>query len=64
MTVRTLIQMLQEFDPNAIVVLSSDAEGNRYRELAALNDAIMDRDGDMHLDPDAEGTLCVALYPV
>lgn len=33
MTVNKLIELLQEFDPEAEVFLSSDDEGNSYRKL-------------------------------
>lgn len=35
MKVSELIEKLKQFDPGAVVVLSSDAEGNSYNELSA-----------------------------
>lgn len=36
MTVRELIKQLEESDPESIVVLSKDAEGNRFSPLYKL----------------------------
>lgn len=70
MTVQDLMEMLEEFDPAAPVVLSRDAEGNGYAPLEEvamglfnkkLGDAyVEDNLGDMEgpfeeLDEDTEG---------
>jgi hypothetical protein len=36
MTVKELIEQLQKEDPDRLVVLSSDSEGNSYSELYSL----------------------------
>jgi hypothetical protein len=37
LTAGQLISMLQEFPENALVIVSSDAEGNRLKPLAAIS---------------------------
>jgi hypothetical protein len=37
MTVKALITKLQAEDPNRIVIMSSDSEGNRYSPLSSVN---------------------------
>ncbi len=39
MTVKALIKLLQAADPNRIVIMSSDAEGNSYSPLSSLGTA-------------------------
>lgn len=36
MTVKRLIEELQKYDPETVVVMSSDAEGNGYSPLAGI----------------------------
>lgn len=38
MTVQALIKELQKCDPRALVVMSTDSEGNMYSPLADLDD--------------------------
>jgi hypothetical protein len=78
MTVAELIEVLQTADPDAIVVLATDAEANSYMELNDVDvDLVIDDDGEIglgELTPDLEeagfdeddivdGEDCVVLYP-
>lgn len=44
MTVRELISQLEEYDPDMIVFMSSDPEGNSYNALAVVDWAYRDSD--------------------
>lgn len=43
MTVEELIEVLRDLDPTAVVVLSSDAEGNAYRLLENVDEGFYDK---------------------
>lgn len=66
MTVRELIHLLGTLDPNALVVLSSDAEGNEFLPLSG-DYSIGQYDGkaqDFCDDSDIKGESAVALWPI
>ena len=78
MKVRQLIAELQKLDPNALVVLACDAEGNGYSEFCQVEDNSMFCDGEVGLekltdecerqgftedDVMKEGKKAVVLYP-
>lgn len=47
MTVAEAIELLQRADPNAILLVSSDEEGNSYRRASiGGNETFCDQDGD------------------
>lgn len=55
-TVENLIEQLQELDPNAIVLLSEDAEGNGFRPLSeAFSTGAWDDTEDEFYDANLEG---------
>lgn len=75
MKVSTLIFLLQECDPDALVVLSSDAEGNKYSPLCpeqgvdteSIYVAGSTYSGEVYScrDEDPEdGVAAVVLYPI
>ena len=77
MTVKELISRLQEMNPDDIVVLSADSEGNRYSELSGLSDEYNYSDNEIGLralsgedellgyteEDVMEGRSCVILWP-
>ena len=72
MTVGTLIEELQELDPNSIIVMSSDAEGNSYSPLAGLDATYLyvpdcTWSGEIKNEEDAEdypfAVPCVVIWP-
>jgi hypothetical protein len=77
MTVKELIEELQAMDPTKLVVMSSDAEGNKYSPLEGADDARLyvaettwsgevydaeDQDDDE--EDLSEAVPCVVLFPV
>jgi len=78
MTVKELINILQEMNPDEIVVLSGDSEGNRYSELSGLSNEYNYSDSEIGLrtlseedkkrgyseeDIKTDGVPCVILWP-
>lgn len=69
-TVADLIEALQQEDPARLVVLSSDAEGNRYSPLAGFDLGLYEAEtawsGTMRAedDVDASGKPALVLYPI
>jgi hypothetical protein len=59
MTVKELIKELKTLDPNAIVVMSSDAEGNGYSPLDGFYQGFYTPDstwsGEVHTQQDLDG---------
>lgn len=71
MTAGQLIDILKKCDPNVIVILQKDAEGNGYSPLAGTDSdvtygATSTYSGDVYsLDESDEDVVpCVVLYPV
>ena len=63
MNVGELIERLQEFDREATVILSSDAEGNRYAPLhAQFGEGIYENHDLRECDP-LEVPTALVLYP-
>lgn len=42
MTVQELIEMLEQYDPTALVVISSDPEGNSYSPIEDIEEGFFD----------------------
>lgn len=68
MKVKQLIKELQKVDQNALVVLSSDAEGNNYSvldEVAGVNEFFdeVDRSFCDEEDKPKSAKLAIVLYP-
>lgn len=78
MKVKELIKSLQELDPEAVVILSRDSEGNGYGECEAVetgcfvdgHDFKYDRTEELDMDPEdtavpgENGAVkCVTLWP-
>ncbi len=78
MKAKELIEILQKVNPNTLVVVSSDSEGNHYSELTGYDDnAVYTKDGEVglaKLTPSLEqrgftfedvkkGKNCIVLYP-
>jgi len=68
MKIKQLIKKLQLADENDIVVLSSDAEGNNYRELYDVMTCAVFDESNNEIDDANNTTLvgakhCVVLYP-
>lgn len=65
-TKKELIEMLAEFDDNAIVVMSSDSEGNGYSPVYVV-DACRYADGEIdHPEepwPDGHGLPAICFWP-
>lgn len=70
MTVKQLIAQLKKADPNAVVVMSSDSEGNAISPMSELFSAYCTPDQDRRgcvelLEAETDGAvLCVALWPM
>lgn len=70
MTVKELIAELSELPPNALVVMSRDAEGNGYSPLSTLDtchytaETTWRGEIDDDEDPHPDGINAVALWPV
>ncbi len=70
-TVRQLIEELKGFDPDAVVVLSCDAEGNGYSPLYAMGECRYRPDMPWHGEvdhpdepfEDADSVPAVGLWP-
>jgi hypothetical protein len=58
--VHELQGILENMDPEALVILSRDAEGNGYSNLAKCEQAPSDGDG----WPGEDGPLALFLYPL
>ncbi len=69
MKVKQLLKLLQNENPNHLVVLSSDAEGNTYRKLSSVCGCLVFNEDYNEID-DANNTVlknakdCIVLYPV
>lgn len=65
MKVKTLLARLRQCNPDAVVVLSIDEEGNGYNEIAAVMEGYNFEDGDIEESAEASATSkeCVILYP-
>lgn len=53
MKVKDLIKKLKEFDPDSLVVLSSDSEGNSFSEAQDLGSFLF-KDGEICKEEEAE----------
>lgn len=49
LTVSQLIEILKQHDPDRIVVLSADSEGNDYASVHSVHTGIFE-DGEMHIE--------------
>ena len=64
-TVKDLIEALQACDHNAMICMSSDAEGNRYSPLSGVGGGKYNaKERDYSDEDDAEGVPCVCFWPV
>ncbi len=65
MTVSKLIKLLSKADPKALVVLSSDSEGNSFSPLGDVSIDLHYRDGEIVDPEDVEDTdeRAVLLWP-
>lgn len=77
MKVKELIEELKKLDPEKLVVMSSDGEGNSYDVLYQIDDDSMYKDNEVGLakltpeleeegyseDDVIEGEPCIILYP-
>jgi hypothetical protein len=68
MTVKELLEKLKHADPDALVVLQKDAEGNGYSPLEGADEAHYKAEtswaGEVYVTPEGETVPCVILYPV
>ena len=62
MTVKELLKVLAKCDLNATVVLSKDAEGNGYHELATVENNLLYNQYQGTCG-DVEGTPAIVLWP-
>ncbi len=70
-TVKQLIERLSSVDPNKVVVLSRDPEGNSYDTLWQIGESYSYRDGEVYPDDnedeasesDSDAFPCVVLWP-
>lgn len=63
-TVEELIDILKAYNPNHIVLLSSDAEGNRFNPLDSLIAVECMSKSDGEWDYDESGQPTVILFPI
>jgi hypothetical protein len=65
MTVRELITKLKKLDPNSLVVVAADAEGNGYRPLWLVEEGFYNRTtpGRIYTEPDGGTSACIVLWP-
>lgn len=52
MKVKDLISLLKTFDPNEVVKLASDADGNAFRGVADVNSIRLSDDNEYYFDED------------
>jgi hypothetical protein len=67
MTVAKLINLLSKSDPNSIVILSKDAEGNGYSPLDSLTNAYYHAETTWYgevTDDGEGGKPALVLYPI
>lgn len=68
MKVKKLIKLLKDFDPNAIVIVSSDAEGNKFSPMEDISEhhykGINGWSGELVQEGEIDSEPAIVLWPV